>query len=300
MSYLLTICIPTYNRAEMTINLINTLPVDDNVEYIVIDDGSREEEVAELEKFISESNSSVKLYKKKNGGKLSAVRAGLEYALGAFFMDLDDDDLFNKQHLTNILTGIELFNENLKYDSKLVGFSGLCEDVNSGIIGDKFPEDKLISNFLAIRADYKVAGDKKEVILTQALRSIRIKFYEGERRVPTSTQWALLADKSILFFNKAFIIKNYLETGLSKNLGKVRVKSPFSSRQVYEVRINHFNTQYKNFRYFMRSAVNFYRFSLHGATPFFPVCKSSQVMLLTIPAIPIAFLLYLKDKIFYK
>jgi len=280
----------------MTINLIKTLPFNNQVEYLVVDDGSRIDEFERIKEFIEEEGVAVKLFRKQNGGKLSAVRYGLEHTSGDFFMDMDDDDLLNSLHLENILDTIELFNKSRLDNDDLCGFCGLCETLGNDVVGDMFPNSTIKTNFLALRADLKIKGDKKEVIKTDIMKSIKINFFENEYRVPTSTQWAKLADYTVLFVNRPFLIKNYLADGLSNNLSRVRIKSPNSSREVYEIRLNQYKKAYYNTSYFSRSVINFYRFSFHGAIRFFPRCRSLSLLWMTVPYIPISFFVYLNDK----
>ncbi len=74
-------------------------------EIIVVDDGSTDNSLEVIQKAIQ--NTDIKLHRKKNGGQLSAVRAGLNEASGDWVFFLDSDDEWEAQHLEEACKSIE-------------------------------------------------------------------------------------------------------------------------------------------------------------------------------------------------
>ena len=209
---LLTICITTFNRPEITALLISKLPYHASVEYIVINDGSSKKASDYLKEFINSNNYPIHLFHKSNGGKLSAVRYSLQFAKGEYYMDLDSDDGFTKDCLLNILEALKEVQRRKKQGENIIGITGLCSNINKEIIGDKFPTATYITNYLKMRLDDKIKGDKEEIILTDILKKLTIPEYPRENRIPTSVQWFSLGANKCLFVNKIFSQKNIHDT----------------------------------------------------------------------------------------
>ena len=87
MSKLLSFAIPCYNSAEYMEHCINTvLAGGDEVEVIIVDDGSTKDNTYEIAKrYEKEYPDIVKAVHQENGGHGEAVNTGLKHATGRFF-----------------------------------------------------------------------------------------------------------------------------------------------------------------------------------------------------------------------
>lgn len=94
-SPLLTIVIPFYNtRLDLVgrcLRQINMLP-ENEIEVVIIDDGSEPAIVAGLRELTQNCSTSVSVYSKKNGGQNSARQLGIEFANGEYLLFHDADD----------------------------------------------------------------------------------------------------------------------------------------------------------------------------------------------------------------
>ncbi|MCR4556702.1 MAG: glycosyltransferase family 2 protein [Saccharofermentans sp.] len=79
------------------------LPGEEQVEIIVVDDGSTDDTSKIAEKYIEKYPDTVRLIKKENGGHGDAVMAGLNAASGLYFRVLDSDDWLDKDSLIKLL-----------------------------------------------------------------------------------------------------------------------------------------------------------------------------------------------------
>ncbi|RNL52538.1 glycosyltransferase family 2 protein [Pedobacter jejuensis] len=107
---LVTIIIPTFNRAPKLIDAIESA-INQTYKYkqiIVIDDGSIDD-TAELVKKYPQ----VEYHYKENGGQASARNEGLKYAKGEIIASLDSDDVWYPEFLNNCITKLE--EENLDF-----------------------------------------------------------------------------------------------------------------------------------------------------------------------------------------
>ena len=90
---LLTIAVPCYNSAAyMHTSIDSLLPGGEDVEILIVDDGSTDETAAIADRYAAEYPSIVKAIHKENGGHGSAVNTGLAHAEGLFFKVVDSDD----------------------------------------------------------------------------------------------------------------------------------------------------------------------------------------------------------------
>lgn len=109
---MVTILIPAYNERKRIIPTIQSAASlnypKERIEIIVIDDGSKDgtyDVVSSLSRL--KSNYSIKLLKKENGGKGSALNLGLKHAHGEFAAIMDADSFIEKDALMKMLPHFE-------------------------------------------------------------------------------------------------------------------------------------------------------------------------------------------------
>ena len=137
---LLTIAIPSYNSENYLSKCIESLlPGGEDVEILVVNDGSKDNTSAIGHEYEAKYPGIVKVIDKENGGHGSAVNAGVEHATGLFFKVVDSDDWVKKSAYLEIL-------------EKLKDFAGSDEIL-----------DMLISNFV-----YEKEGAAKKKVMRYA------------------------------------------------------------------------------------------------------------------------------------
>ncbi len=109
MSAKVSIIVPVYNLEEYIENCIRSLlnQTYENIEILCIDDGSKDNSAAVIEKLIEEDNR-VKYIHQENGGVSSARNKGLEVANGEYIMFVDGDDYMHYQAVEILVNSIEL------------------------------------------------------------------------------------------------------------------------------------------------------------------------------------------------
>lgn len=115
---ILTVTIPCYNSAEYMDKAIKSvLTAGDDVEIIVVDDGSTDNTREVAEKYVAEYPEIVKVVSKENGGHGSAVNEGLKHATGVYFKVLDSDDWFDKDAFGQIMELLgSMIGDNIRLD----------------------------------------------------------------------------------------------------------------------------------------------------------------------------------------
>ena len=102
---LLSVAIPCYNSENYMRNCIESLLVGgEDVEIIVVDDGSTKDRTAEIaDEYAAKYPTIVKAVHKANGGHGSAVNAGIDNATGLYFKVVDSDDWVKKEAYLQVL-----------------------------------------------------------------------------------------------------------------------------------------------------------------------------------------------------
>ena len=90
---LLSVAIPSYNSEAYMRKCIESLLVGgEDVEILIVNDGSTDGTGTIADGYAARYPSIVKAIHKENGGHGSAVNAGLEHATGLYFKVVDSDD----------------------------------------------------------------------------------------------------------------------------------------------------------------------------------------------------------------
>ena len=135
---LLSIAIPCYNSEDYMQNCIHSLLVGgEEVEIIIVDDGSTDGTAAIADEYAEKYPSIIKAIHQENGGHGEAVNTGLRNATGLYFKVVDSDDWVS----------ISAYKEILKTLENLAGARPLV--------------DMLISNFV-----YEKEGQKHKKVLS--------------------------------------------------------------------------------------------------------------------------------------
>lgn len=134
---LLSIAIPCYNSSAYMRKCIDSLlPGGEDVEIIIVNDGSKDNTPDIAEEYRERFPSIVKVVNKENGGHGSAVNAGIAHATGLYYKVVDSDDWVNQSAYIQILNTLK----ELVKDGKAV--------------------DMFISNFV-----YEKEGEKRKKVM---------------------------------------------------------------------------------------------------------------------------------------
>jgi glycosyltransferase involved in cell wall biosynthesis len=158
-SPLFSIIIPTYNRAKLLPNAIESVLAQsyDHWELIIVDDGSTDETSEVVDKYLHDER--IRYLWQENRGRSSARNIGTQNATGAYLCYLDDDDFFLPNHLETINRCIQqqptpcivrteayrIHPDGTKYESPLLYLNPAPSDHiflhGSGLIFYAFPQE---------------------------------------------------------------------------------------------------------------------------------------------------------------
>lgn len=102
----LSIAIPCYNSAAYMEKCIHSLLVGgEDVEIIIVDDGSTKDNTADIaDEYAAKYPTIIKAVHQENGGHGEAVNTGLKNATGVFFKVVDSDDWVNEAAYKRLLS----------------------------------------------------------------------------------------------------------------------------------------------------------------------------------------------------
>lgn len=104
MKKLLSIAVPCYNsEAYMKRCIESLLPGGEEVEIIIVNDGSSDKTAEIAEEYVTKYPSICRAVHQENGGHGEAVNTGLRNAAGIFFKVVDSDDRVNKDAYFKLL-----------------------------------------------------------------------------------------------------------------------------------------------------------------------------------------------------
>ena len=107
---LLTVTIPSYNSEDYMENAVKSLLGSrDDVEIIIVDDGSTDRTGAIGDALEEEYPDVIRCIHQENGGHGEAVNTGIRYATGQYFKVLDSDDWFDPDALKQVIRTLKSF-----------------------------------------------------------------------------------------------------------------------------------------------------------------------------------------------
>lgn len=125
---ILSIAIPSYNSQNYMRKCIESLlPGGEDVEIIIVDDGSKDDTAKIADEYAAKYPTIVKAVHQENGGHGEAVNAGLRNATGLYFKVVDSDDWVDKDAYPKVIATLK----------NLIGGSDVVDMVICNYIYDK-------------------------------------------------------------------------------------------------------------------------------------------------------------------
>ena len=125
---LLSVIVPAYNEAGTIVPLLEkvvAVEIDLRVEIVVVDDGSTDDTAARVERwaeqFAGNTRITVRLLRKSNGGKGTAVRAGIDASHGDYIVIQDADLEYEPNDYPEILSPLRSGQAEVVYGSRILG-----------------------------------------------------------------------------------------------------------------------------------------------------------------------------------
>ena len=195
---LLTVTVPCYNSAAYMERCINSLlPGGEEMDILIIDDGSTDETGAIADRYARECPTVVRVIHQENGGHGEGINQGLRNALGCYFKVVDSDDRLDAASL-----------------GKLLGALRRLEAAGETV-------DLIVNNYVYDRADKQSVFS---VNYRVAMKPGRVLTWEDIRRFPVHKQFMIHS----MIYRTALLREHGLT--LPAHLRFMRITSTFTCR----------------------------------------------------------------------
>ena len=147
MKYL-SFVVPSYNAEKfLDKNLSSLVMGKDDVEIIVVNDGSKDNTLLKAKEYQEKYPTIIKIIDKENGGHGSTINAALEIATGLYFKCVDADDWVDEKAYKKVLDTIKKhYEENTSPDLYVTNFVYENLELNTSVVDshkNRFPVDKI-------------------------------------------------------------------------------------------------------------------------------------------------------------
>lgn len=145
----ITIIMPVYNRESLVKRALDSLPIEKEFQYIILDDGSTDGSWKKIVDWYEENENkiggSIIMHWQKNEGVAKAMNFGFDFAKGEYIVSLSSDDYY--------VTNFRPFMKYLDGKNDLVYFD---LQINNGEIWhlDKESKEKYVGAVKFIRRDF--------------------------------------------------------------------------------------------------------------------------------------------------
>lgn len=216
---LISIITPVYNRADLLLNLFNSLDTQNktNFEWIVVDDGSLDHISQTIAECKGKAKFEIKFLRQENKGKHVAVMAGLNASVGDYVCIIDSDDELLPEAIDTMQ------NKTFLYPDVNV-FLYLKTFMNGATVGKEFGRNLRLLNLENV---LKECGDKLYLVKRTILPENVFPVFSGEKFVTESFLWnKLLSLHGGMGINIAVYKGDYLNDGLTKDYHSLLRKNP--------------------------------------------------------------------------
>lgn len=151
MAYLYSIAIPHYNSPLLLQRMLKSIPEREDIQVIVVDDGSNIDNVNSIKKIQHKNLDIVYLPENKGGG--NARNEGLKRATGKWYISVDADDFFSEDAFI-------VFDKYKDEDIDCLYFCVQCINANTGKVTRELKSDVMARKYL----EYPSAKTEKLVL----------------------------------------------------------------------------------------------------------------------------------------
>ena len=226
---MITIITPSYNRAYIIRKAYESLlaQTSKDFEWLIIDDGSKDNTKKVVEEFINENKIKIRYYYKENGGKHTALNLGIKKAKGDYILILDSDDRLTPNAVSRVLEVWKKY----KSENEIACLSFSKVYKNNKKIGKEYIGTEIRSNHIDFRCNQELTGDMCEIYRTKVLRKHPFPVFNNEKFLSEAIVWNKIGSNyDTIYMNEGIYIAEYLNDGLSKNWFKLVVNSPLGAR----------------------------------------------------------------------
>ena len=223
--WLLSIVTATYNRAMLLKNCFHSLQrqTNRNFEWVVVDDGSRDDTRLLVDSFREESpEMSITYVYQENGGKHTALNASHPYLHGDNVLLLDSDDTLVDTAVNDVYEAWLPYMDRPEIGAVVLLKGKTPESPIAYAETEKAPVDLFKCKRICL-----AGSDCCEVLRAELFRRYPFPVFPGEKFISEGVLWKQVnLEHRYVYVNKIVYLCDYLADGLTRSGRAMRVKSP--------------------------------------------------------------------------
>ena len=221
----ISVLTPTFNRASFLERVYRSLLKNkeciQNIEWLIMDDGSTDNTKSVIEKLKDENEIEIKYYYQENQGKMVAINKLVGQATGDLIIDCDSDDYFTKDAFKVIKEEFEKHKE----EKNIYGLCFLKYDQNGKNMGNNFKKEKTTMFDLYFKEGE--TGEKAIVFYSNIRKQYKHELEKNEKFVTEARMYHKMDEKyKIICVNEPIMICEYQEKGYTKNISRQFKENP--------------------------------------------------------------------------
>lgn len=221
----ISVLTPTFNRANLLDRLYKSLIKNkkyiQDIEWLIMDDGSKDNTKSVVGKFKEDNKIEIKYYYQENQGKMIAINKLARQATGDFIIDCDSDDYFTEDAFKIVK---EAFEEN-KEEKDIYALCFLKYDQKGRNMGNNFKKQKTTMFDLYFKEGE--TGEKALVFFSNIRKQYKHQLENNERFVTEARMYHKMDEKyQMICVNKPIMICEYQDEGYTKNISKQFKENP--------------------------------------------------------------------------
>lgn len=215
-----TVFTPTFNRAHVLRRCYQSILEQsrDDIEWLVIDDGSTDNTIDVIKKFQNENKIKITYIYQKNSGKQAAWNTAVENANGEYFIGLDSDDALVAGSINKLLSIKAVFD-----DEEIIGIR--ATSVNSETLKPNnyylFNEDKKSLWFEEFRSGLR--GERIDFLKTKLLHKYLYPVAPGINFIPEVWFYSTVA-REYYFYYSSIPVRVFFDDEAINRLSRSSIK----------------------------------------------------------------------------
>ncbi len=228
----ISVLTPTYNRATLLENLYKSIIKQSKkieVEWLIMDDESKDNTKEQIEKFKKDNKIEIKYFYQKNSGKMKAINNLVLESTGDLIVECDSDDYFTEDAFVNIE---KAFEEN-KNRKDIYAMCFLKYDTNGNNMGNDFKnkETTMFNLYFSEGED----GEKALVYFSNIRKNYSYELEQNEKFVTEARMHHKMDLKyKIVCYNTPIMFCEYKKDGYTKNIKKVFKENPYGYYEYFK------------------------------------------------------------------
>ncbi|HDL6963048.1 TPA: glycosyltransferase family 2 protein [Yersinia enterocolitica] len=217
---LVTIFTPTFNRAHVLKRCYLSILEQhrDDIEWLIIDDGSTDDTADIVKGFQNENKLKIKYIYQDNSGKQAAWNRAVENASGDYFIGLDSDDALVADSINKLLLLSHVFDDKEIIGIRAISISPNALIVNNGYLSNEDKKNSWLDEFRS-----GIRGERIDFFKTELLLKYLYPVVSGVNFIPEIWFYSQIS-KEYYFYYSSTPVRVFFDDEQDNRLSKSSIK----------------------------------------------------------------------------